>query len=55
MTGSVKSFKAKLLLWMSDMKMKFHVDFLNMKKVLGDGAFSPLPFVHDLQTLLEQS
>lgn len=53
MTGSVESFKAKLLLWVTGMKMKSHMT--SWMEILSDGAFSPLPFVGHLQTLLEQS
>uniref|UniRef100_K7GCV0 Uncharacterized protein n=1 Tax=Pelodiscus sinensis TaxID=13735 RepID=K7GCV0_PELSI len=54
MIGSVKSFKAKLILWMSHMKTKSLVHFPSMKKMVCDSDFNPSPFVIHIQTLLEQ-
>jgi hypothetical protein len=55
MIGSVKSFKAKLVLWMSHTKMKSLVHLPSMKKMVGESNVSPSPFVGHLQTLLEES
>jgi hypothetical protein len=54
MICSEKSFKAKIVLWMSDMKMKSLVHFLSMNKMVGESNFSPSPFVDHLQILLEE-
>ncbi|XP_075768584.1 general transcription factor II-I repeat domain-containing protein 2A-like [Pelodiscus sinensis] len=54
MIGSVKSFKAKLILWMSHMKTKSLVHFPSMKKMVCDSDFNPSPFVIHFQTLLQQ-
>ncbi|XP_077677617.1 general transcription factor II-I repeat domain-containing protein 2A-like [Eretmochelys imbricata] len=54
MIGSVKSFKAKLILWMSHVKTKSLVHFPSVKKMVCDSDFNPSPFVIHIQTLLEQ-
>ncbi|KAG8239555.1 hypothetical protein J437_LFUL018906, partial [Ladona fulva] len=54
MMGSVKAFKAKLTLWMSQMRSKSLVHFLNMKKMMNYGNFEPSRFTGHLKTLLNQ-
>uniref|UniRef100_K7FGN3 HAT C-terminal dimerisation domain-containing protein n=1 Tax=Pelodiscus sinensis TaxID=13735 RepID=K7FGN3_PELSI len=54
MIGSVKSFKAKLILWMSHMKTKSLIYFPSMKKMVCDSDFNPSLFVIRIQPLLEQ-
>ncbi|KAG8222197.1 hypothetical protein J437_LFUL001289, partial [Ladona fulva] len=54
MIGSVEAFKAKLTLWMSQMRSKSLVHFPNMKKMTNVGNFEPSRFTGHLKKLLNQ-
>jgi hypothetical protein len=54
MISSINSFKAKLTLWMSQIKSKSLVHFPNMKKMIGESNFASTSFARHLQTLLQQ-
>ncbi|KAG8229223.1 hypothetical protein J437_LFUL008860 [Ladona fulva] len=54
MMGSVKAFKAKLTLWMSEMRSKSLVHFPNLEKMTNDGNFEPSRFTGHLKKLLNQ-
>jgi hypothetical protein len=53
MIGSLKSYKAELVLWMLHMKTKFLVHFQSIKVIEGEDDFSPSAFSGHPQTLLE--
>jgi hypothetical protein len=54
--SSVRAFRAKLTLWISDIKDKTLLHFPHLKKVMSEAEenFEPLPFVGHLENLNEE-
>jgi hypothetical protein len=54
MIGSVKPFRAKLVLWIPRIKTESLAHFQNVKNIVGDSDFNPSPLLGHVKALLDQ-